>query len=174
MEGLGTGLHKHCSEHRSMSAMCVGIQGHPRSRETAQNPDPRSPSYLRLAVIGSGRSPEGSYGNVRSLPDQPDLGYLFARPPCAPAGSCPPDRHPPRRRELGCSKRRKSGEPRRNRTFNPQIKSWVKASKTLDLPMICPIRVAERGIRRHIDRTPAGPQRLPVGLRGLEANSSLT
>ena len=64
-----------------------------------------------------------------------------------------------RRGETRSSEAR-DGEPRRNRTFNPQIKSWVETSKTLDLLTILTIRVAPRGTVRHIDRTPAGPQHL--------------
>jgi hypothetical protein len=53
---------------------------------------------------------------------------------------------------------KESGEPPRNRTENPQIKSWVETSKPLDFLTRCLVRVAQRGIRRHIDRIPAGPQ----------------
>ncbi len=53
--------------------------------------------------------------------------------------------------------RGRCGEPGRNRTFNPQIKSPLPHSKTLEILMIFRERCAKRVIATQIDATPAQP-----------------
>jgi hypothetical protein len=52
----------------------------------------------------------------------------------------------------------KAGEPGGNRTLNPQIKSPIGQSKTLEIRMILDLRCAERAIAKQIDATPAQPE----------------
>jgi hypothetical protein len=49
------------------------------------------------------------------------------------------------------------GQPRRNRTFNPQIKSRSKPSKWFDFLRVLLLSCAERGTARHIAATPTQP-----------------
>src|SRR4051812_32357211 len=51
------------------------------------------------------------------------------------------------------------GEPGRNRTFNPQIKSPLRRPKTGQIPMISSARSAKECIARRLDATPAQPRK---------------
>ena len=53
---------------------------------------------------------------------------------------------------------REFGEPRRNRTYNPQIKSLIGYAKTFEILRILHARSAKYGTARPIDGTQTAPQ----------------
>ncbi len=69
---------------------------------------------------------------------------------CLNSRECPREENDTKSFEL-------NGEPGRNRTFNPQIKSPIASSKTGGIRMILRARCAKRGNARHRAATPAQP-----------------